>query len=146
MKKFLRTVLVCSMMVWSLGIPAGASGTDGTIVGLEDLPCEAVEGQEQIVPLSVVSLDIEVFAGELVQASSNFYLETGETVEINVTYSPKSASMDFGLIGPDRRFHYVSADDGNLDTTIQANERGYYTFAMRNNSPHDVQVNGFVNY
>lgn len=146
MKKFLRVVLVCSVMVWSLGIPAGASGTDGTIVGLEDLPCEAVEGQEQIVPLSVVSLDIEVFAGELVQASSNFYLETGETVEINVTYSPKSASMDFGLIGPDGLFHYVSADDGNLDKTIQVNARGYYTFAVRNNSPHDVQVTGFVNY
>lgn len=146
MKKFLRVVLVCSMMVWSLGIPAGASGTAGTIVGLEDLPCEAVEGQEQIVPLSVVSLDIEVFAGELVQASSNFYLETGETVEINVTYSPKSASMDFGVIAPDGLFHYVNSKTGAIRKTIRVDEQGYYTFAIRNNSSDTVRVMGFVNY
>lgn len=146
MKKFLRVVLVCSMMVWSLGIPAGASGTSGTIVGLEDLPCEAVECQEQIVPLSVVSLDIEVFAGELVQASSNFYLETGETVEINVTYSPKSASMDFGVIAPDGLFHYVNSKTGAIRKTIRVDEQGYYTFAIRNNSSDTVRVMGFVNY
>ena len=146
MKKFLRVVLVCGVMVWSLGIPVGASGTAGTIVGLEELQQEAVVCQEEIVPLAVVSLNVKVSAGKMVKASSDFYLETGETVEINVSYSPKSASMDFGLIGPDGLFHYVSADDGNLDKTIQVNERGYYTFAMRNNSPHGVQVTGFVNY
>ena len=147
MKKFLRAVLVCSMMVWSLGIPAGASGTAAPAAGLEAQPCEAAALQEQIVPLSVVSLDIEVFAGELVQASSNFYLETGETVEINVTYSPKSASMDFGLIAPDGLFHYVRTDVGNLDKTIRVNEWGCYTFAIRNNSFLDtVRVQGFVYY
>lgn len=41
MKKFLRAVLVCSMMVWILGIPAGASGTATPAAGLEAQPCEA---------------------------------------------------------------------------------------------------------
>ena len=147
MKKFLRAVLVCSMMVWILGIPAGASGTATPAAGLEAQPCEAAALQEQIVPLSVAALDVEIPVGKLAKASSDFYLEAGEAVQIIVGYSPKSASMDFGLIAPDGLFHYVRTDVGNLDKTIRVNERGCYTFAMRNNSSLDtVRVQGFVYY
>ena len=147
MKKFLRAVLVCSMMVWSLGIPAGASGTAAPAAGLEAQPCEAAALQEQIVPLSVAALDVEIPVGKLAKASSDFYLEAGEAVQIIVNYSPKSASMDFGLIGPDGLFHYVRTDVGNLDKIIRVNEWGCYTFAIRNNSFLDtVRVQGFVYY
>ena len=44
---------------------------------------------------------MDVPGGALVKASSSFPLEAGETVTIKATYTPFSASVDFGLIAPD---------------------------------------------
>ena len=84
--------------------------------------------------------------GKLAKASSDFYLEAGEAVQIIVGYSPKSASMDFGVIAPDGLFHYVNSKTGAIRKTIRVDEQGYYTFAIRNNSSDTVRVMGFVNY
>lgn len=79
-------------------------------------------------------------------ADTSFPLEAGETVTINASYSPLSASVDFGLIAPDGLFYSVNATNGSINKTIRVKERGYYTFAVRNNSDFDISVSGFVTY
>lgn len=80
------------------------------------------------------------------KASSSFPMEYGETVTITASYSPASASMDFGLIDSEGTFYPVRASDGSINQTIRIDLRGNYTFAVRNNSSYTVNVSGFVNY
>ena len=89
---------------------------------------------------------MDVPGGALVKANSSFPLEAGETVTIKATYTPFSASVDFGLIAPDGYFYYLNSDDGSFDETIKVDERGNYTFAVQNNSSKAVSVSGYVNY
>lgn len=89
---------------------------------------------------------MDVPGGALVKANSSFPLEAGETVTIKATYTPFSASVDFGLIAPDGYFYYINADDGSFDETIKVDERGNYTFAVQNNSSKTISVSGYVNY
>ena len=79
-------------------------------------------------------------------ADSDFLLDEGETVTIDATYSPRSTSVDFGLIAPDGLFYPVRAQNGSINKTIEVVERGNYTFAIRNNSSVEISVSGYVNY
>lgn len=54
--------------------------------------------------------------------------------------------MDFGLVGPDGVFHYVSAEDGSFDKTFEIPERGDYRLGIKNNFGQTVEVSGFVRY
>ena len=73
-------------------------------------------------------------------------MEIGETVTINAVYTPRSASVDFGLIAPDGLFYPFRAENGSFNKTIEVDQRGYYTLAVRNNSAINVSVSGFVTY
>jgi len=89
---------------------------------------------------------VDIPGNTLAVTSSDFPLEIGETVSINASYSPRSASVDFGLIAPDGLFYSFSAGNGRFDKTIEVDQRGTYTFAIRNNSNFEVSVSGFVSY
>ncbi|WP_298021659.1 hypothetical protein [uncultured Dysosmobacter sp.] len=89
---------------------------------------------------------IDIPGNTLAVTSSYFPLEAGETVTISAVYSPRSASVDFGLIAPDSLFYPFRAENGSFDKTIEVNQRGYYTLAVRNNSSFDISVSGFVTY
>ncbi len=80
------------------------------------------------------------------EAESSFPLEVGECVTIKASYSPFSASVDFGLIAPDGLFYYVSVSNGSIDRAIEVTQRGNYTFAVRNNSAAEIHVSGHINY
>jgi len=54
--------------------------------------------------------------------------------------------VDFGLIAPDGLFYPFRAENGRFDKTIEVDQRGYYTFAVRNNSNFDISVSGFITY
>lgn len=81
-----------------------------------------------------------------VQASTSFPLEAGEMVTIKASYTPFSASVDFGLIEPDGTFLFVNVTDGSVDQEIEIERRGQYTLAIRNNSSKEISVSGFINY
>lgn len=51
--------------------------------------------------------DMDVPGKTTVKAKSSFPLEIGEVVTIKATYSPFSASVDFGLIAPDGLFYSI---------------------------------------
>ena len=55
------------------------------------------------------------------------YKRQGETVTIQASYSPFSASVDFGLVAPDGKFYYFNVTDGSIDETIEVDESGNYT-------------------
>lgn len=90
--------------------------------------------------------NMDVPANTTVKANSSFPLEVGEVVTIKAVYSPFSASVDFGLIAPDGYFYSLNANNGSFDESIEVNQRGYYTLAVRNNSSKTVNVSGYVNY
>lgn len=102
--------------------------------------------ETRIVLRATGKFNLDVPADTILKASTSFPLETGETVTINAVYSPESASMDFGLIDPDGLFHPVRASDGSFHQTMEVDQRGNYTFAIRNNSDYEVSVSGFVTY
>ena len=79
-------------------------------------------------------------------ASTSFPLAAGETVTIKASYSPFSASVDFGLIAPNGMYYYFNVTNGSIDKTIQVPENGDYTLQIRNNADIEVEVAGFVNY
>lgn len=90
--------------------------------------------------------DFEISPKSKRKASTSFLMEYGETVTITASYSPASASDDFGLIDSDGLFYPVRASNGSINQTIRIDLRGTYTFAVRNNSNYSVSVSGFVNY
>ena len=133
MKRFFCMVLACIAVVGCLSMNAGA-----------------VEVMEQEISVGITrstrrfSMDIP---GEtLLTDETDFSLEIGETIMISATYTPRSASVDFGFIAPDGLFYSVSGKNGSVDQTIQVSQRGDYTLAIRNNSSNTVSVSGFVNY
>ena len=106
---------------------------------------EAEREQDIFTARASGKFSMEVPADTIVKASSSFPLEAGETVRINASYSP-DGSVDFGLIDSDGVFHYLNVTNGSIDRTILIEEKGNYTFAVRNNSSKTISVSGYVNY
>lgn len=126
MRKLLCVVMTCAILVSCFSINAGAVDPDAA--------------------RATGRFSMEVPGGTLTRAKSSFPLEAGETVTIKASYSPFSASVDFGLIAPDGYFYYINVSDGSFDETIEVDQRGNYTFAVRNNSTSTISVSGYVNY
>ena len=111
-------------------------------VSLEDLPNKEIGN----VARATSSVNWTIEADTAMQATTSFSLEADETVTINCSYSPRSASVDFGLIAPDGKFYYVSGSNGSINKTLRVTQRGQYYFAVNNNSDNTITVTGFINY
>lgn len=90
--------------------------------------------------------DMDVPANSAVKANSSFPLEVGEVVTIKASYSPFSASVDFGVIAPDGLSYGLNTTTGSFDDAIKVSQRGHYYLAVRNNSSKPVHVYEHVNY
>ena len=149
-KKLLCMLLACGAIICNSSV-VSATSRENDILDLDSMSCELVmyiQGHVESgrTARATSKFDIQVPGDATMSASSSFPLEAGETVTINAVYSPRSASVDFGLIAPDGLFHYINTTDGNIDKTIRVDQRGNYTFAVRNNSSDTISVSGFVNY
>ena len=132
-KRLMSVLLACAMLVCSIGVYAGAVGSEEDGAGVS---IQRASGR--------FSMDIP--ADTLAKTNRTFSLKAGETITINASYSPSSASVDFGYLDPDGLFHYVTATGGSVNYTFEVEERGSYTLAIRNNSSRTVSVSGYVNY
>ena len=92
------------------------------------------------------NLDWTIKANGTVVADTSFTMSAGETVWIRANYSPENASLDFGLVDSNEKFHYINVTTGSIDKTIEIPENGDYTLAIRNNSSKSVKVTGVVRY
>ena len=138
LKRFLCVVLVCMLFVGLVGMPVGATE-------LEDTTSENAV-LNFMVSRATGSFNMTIPAKTKLSATTSFPLAAGETVTIKASYSPFSASVDFGLIAPNREYYYFNVTDGSIDKTIQVPESGDYTLQIRNNADVEVEVAGFVNY
>lgn len=133
MKKRLSLALACALALSCLWVSAGAA--------------EVVTPEpELVVARATGRFSVEVPADTIVRAGSDLPLEYGEVVTIRAVYSPESADVDFGLVDSDGLFHYVNITDGSVDTSIEVDQRGTYTFAICNNSSFSISVSGYINY
>ncbi|MDE6455492.1 MAG: hypothetical protein K2L38_06240 [Dysosmobacter sp.] len=87
---------------------------------------------------------MNVSANKRSTADSSFFMDVEQSVTISASYTPRTASVDFGLIGPDERFYYQNTAKGLIEVTFDIIERGNYTLAIRNNSSYEINVSGHV--
>ena len=127
---------------WMLTFVVAVSCFSVSTAAAESTPDE-VPG---VVVRAIEKFDMEVPANSTAKADSSFSLEAGEIVTIKATYSPFTASVDFGLIAPDGFFYNQNTTTGVFDEAIEVNQRGRYYLAIRNNSSENVSVSGYVNY
>ena len=133
MRKRLSLALACALALSCLWVSAGAA--------------EVVTPEPELaVARATGRFSDDIPANTAIQTSTKLPLERGEVVTIKASYSPFSADVDFGLIGPDGLFHYVNVTDGSVDTSIEVDQRGTYTFAICNNSSFSISVSGYINY
>lgn len=133
-KKLFCLVITCVMVMGCLSVEAGAVSEAGPA------------GEARAVSRASGRFSAEVPADTLYTAKSSFPLEAGETVSISAVYSPRPASVDFGVIAPDGLFYSVNTTAGSFDGAIEVSEKGYYTFAIRNNASSTLSVSGYVSY
>ena len=151
--KILIALVVCALMLGNLSMSASASEQNNAVISLKALKSEFVgtsalsEWNSNVKERAFARIDISIPANTITAAKSqSFSLEAGEVVRINCSYSPMSASVDFGLLAPDGHFYYERVTSGDINKAIQVDERGTYILAVRNNSSDTVSVVGFVHY
>ena len=139
-KKIFGSILAGVLIVSGVSMSANA----------DDIAPKNFEHRDRVIELSLErasgSFNMTVPAKFILRADKSFPLEAGETVTIKATYSPFSASVDFGLVDSKGKFHYLTVNNGTFDKTIKVDTRGNYVFAVRNNSSNSVSVSGYVNY
>ena len=121
-KRFLGMLLVCVVALNCICPLARASqAPDGNIVRLEDMAWDwvylsAVEYiQPNAVSRTTSSINCSVPNRSIGIIIQNVELSARSTVAFNCSYSPSSASMDFGVITSDGRFYSINGREGSIN-------------------------------
>lgn len=152
-RRFLYALLVCSITLVCIIPPVRAAQLpDEGFIWLEDLEWEWIDLSKvepwKMCPVSRASIP----AGGAIPPHSMramnqpISLQAGDTVTFNCSYSPSSASLDFGVIAPNGRFYSINVKEGSINQTLGISQSGSYSVAVRNNSSQTVCVVGFVDY
>lgn len=153
MRRWICALLACATILGGVIPPAMAMRQpDETVVWQDDLEWEwidlsTVEHQEASTLLRTrVSADGTYSAHSIRAITQPVSLQARSTVTFNCSYSPSSASMDFGVIDSNGRFYYTNVKGGSINQTIRISQAGSYQVAIRNNSSQTVRVVGVVEY
>lgn len=153
LKKLLQNTLICVMAIGFLCITANAQEVGyGQILNLGEMDCEQVDilgmstVDENIMVRSTNSINATVAGYSHSVSRQTVYLVDRGIISINCSYSPSSASVDFGVIAPDGYFYFLNVEGGSINRSIRVNQSGSYAVAIRNNSSDTIYVSGFVNY
>ena len=148
-KRLICMLLVCATMICGSFTLAGAVQAPGDIIWMEDMEWDLLDPSTVIydgaAPLTTgsVNTDISPFS---TKAISQISLKSGDALTFNCSYSPSSASMDFGVIASSGQFYYINVKGGSISQAIRISQDGSYAVAIRNNSSQTVRVVGFVDY
>ncbi len=85
-----------------------------------------------------------VSAGKVKKIGSAISMRVGDTLNFDAHYSPKDATVDFGIVDANNVFYYITSTTGAVYGGIEAPENGSYTPAIRNNSSGSISVAGIV--
>lgn len=133
MRKCLGFVLALALVAGSFGTPTSAA----EIQNYEELPAEFQR--------STGSFSVTISPGKVKKANNSFTLEAGESVTVDMSYTPRNASVDVGLVDSNNGFTYFNVTSSPVDSgVITVTKRGTYTLAIRNNSSDQVDASGFV--
>lgn len=153
MRKLICALLTCVMVAGCLPVSADASDSpNDAIVWQEDLNWEQIDLSrvvhpiDSVMPMTNTSANASVSSHSIYAIAQSIYLPARSTVTFNCSYSPSSASMDFGVITSSGRFYYINVKEGSINQAIEISESGSYSVAIRNNSSQTVSVVGFVDY
>lgn len=135
-KKIFGSILAGVLIVSGVGMSANAA----------DIAPKNVEHRDHVIELSLErasgSFNMTVPAKSILRADKSFPLEAGETVTIKATYSPFSASVDFGLVDGNGKFHYLTVNNGTFDKTIEVPYTPYVSLTRTvNQTDHIVSYN-----
>lgn len=151
-KRLMCMLMTCTLTLLGVIPPARAAEAPGEVIWLEDLEWEwidlsTVDGlQGELAPQASVSVN-KNFAGNSTQSVTSFLsFKANDVVAFSCSYSPSSASMDFGVIASSGRFYSINVKGGSIRQSVRINQTGSYAVAVRNNSSQTVRVVGFVNY
>ena len=137
-KRKLSMVLGCMLLISMISLPANAAEIQATT--------QEISFDNLISPRATGSFNWTIPAKTNATGDIVFPLAAGETVTIKASYSPFSASVDFGVIAPDGGYYGFNITSGSIDKTIRVSESGDYILQIRNNSNYEVEIAGFVNY
>ena len=113
-RNILRVLLACVAMIASSVMPVNAASTQNEYICLEDMACELVEPSDlgcwktSIIPQSQGQIDENFPAHSLCPMDSSISLAVNDIITFNCSYSPSSASMDFGVISSSGRFYHIN--------------------------------------
>lgn len=147
------TLLVCAAMLgniipFAMAVPQPSK----SVIWMDDLEWEQVDlstvehMESDIMARTRVSADGTYSPHSICTITPYVYLQARRTVTFNCSYSPSSASMDFGVLTPDGKFYSINGKGGSINQTLGINQAGSYAVAIRNNSSQTVSVVGFVEY
>ena len=152
LKRVIALCLFCAVVFACLSVRADADDICQPEIYMEDMECEQIDLhsagtlEDNSFLRGSDSVEGTVAAYSVSVDSRALYLATGSALTFNCSYSPSSASMDFGVIAPDGKFYYVNVKGGSINQPIRVNQTGNYSVAIRNNSSQTVSVVGFVEY
>ena len=109
----------------------------------------AVEPQADVDPDPAIErasgwFNTTVSAGKYKTIGSAISMRVGDTLNFDAHYSPKDASVDFGIVDANNVFYYINSTTGAVYGGIEAPENGSYTPAIRNNPSGSISVAGIV--
>ena len=145
-------LMACTLMLIGVITPARAAEAPGEVISLEDLNWEWVDlpaveyPEEGILPLTSASTSRQYAPHSISYVTSFMDFDANDVVTFNCSYSPSSASVDFGVIASTGKFYSINVKGGSISRSIEINQAGSYAVAVRNNSSQTVRVVGFVNY
>lgn len=152
-KRLMCMLMACVLTLAAITPPVQAAGAfDETVIWLEDLEWEWVDlsaveyDAAGPMPLTTLEIDKSVPIRSIAYFSSFMSFKANSVVAFNCSYSPSSASMDFGVIASSGRFYSINVKGGSIRQSLGINQAGSYAVAVRNNSSQTVRVVGFVNY
>lgn len=90
--------------------------------------------------------EITIHANSCMTMADSFILNSGDVISFDCTYTPRDASIKFGIIAPDGLFYGLNGSNGSIHKSIRVNQHGTYTLAIWNKSDVSVTVKGSVEY
>lgn len=130
-KRLITALLACMLLFSCSFIPVAAAEAPSS-----NIVMPRVSGRlNHSFPANLITLITEPFT-----------LTKGDTIKYDCTYTPKSASMDFGYIAPNGLFYSLNSTSGSINKSIEVGQTGQFTLAIRNNESYAVTVTGTVRY